>query len=1367
MLVSTVTGTFSNFSMGYLLKEALKNLCGANQWSYAVFWKIGCQNPELLMWEEFFSEPVSNAHLPGISRIEEPGIGFDGYNACGFSAEVQAEDNLHLLINKMMTDNHVNVVGEGLVGRAAFTGNHQWILSENCTREGHPPQVLRELCQQFSAGMQTVAVIPVLPHGVIQLGSFFEMAENIRLVNDVKSLVILPGHEPGLLLSDNYAAKEFSSKTGVPVFLENSASGDLSGISNVINSTPSITDSWNYLENSAQTTQFVGDMSGSLARQIQDNLLSNGTAFNASSSGQSHIKLYDDLEAKFAMRMKSNSTLTNELVAKAELLSLHPETFLNQQASLHFPKSDQLSSSSSSTVDSGSLRWLENGILSNAGIQGHFGTPNVSSGMLTSVPRTNADMISSSHEDPGDHLTTNHMLLYNSGSRHFFTDDRSAMRELNVCNERMANKVIQAHGTPLSKHDEHKNSGELPHGFFLADRNHEFEGESQSFKNTEYEDACTGPQSGDDLFDMLGTEFKNKLFNSCWSSSKNKASDSNMGNLYSNNSPSVKSQDTASEVHSLNLGNSNSGILLVNGSEHLIDAVVSGVRSSAKQPSDNYVSCRTTLTNMSSYCGPNVELPYGQVPALDQIKEELFDVPEYLAKAEAMSSCSFLSGSSKDDSGNYSESSSIYGSQISSSIVKGNDIKENNCALTGYSKKPDEISKANRKRLKPGENPRPRPKDRQMIQDRVKELREIVPNGAKCSIDALLECTIKHMLFLQSVTKHADKLKQTGESKLQINGKGGGLLSKDNYEGGATWAYEVGSQSMVCPIIVEDLNQPHQMLVEMLCEERGLFLEIADIIRGLGLTILKGVMETGNDKIWAHFAVEADRDVSRMEIFVSLSLLYNQFGFHTFEIYNNYFVIIMDILETFVDEDRVIVNFDIASESGNESHRAFIRQQRVQKEKERRKRLRNNCSDYHKRRSDPTLSGKNDFIDRHLDESIMHQHPYASTLDQEMHNIISFELGETFKGLNIPSTAYVLPTFSYCKHCNARKFYRENNENTNVRTRDISIYGHSDDSPKVHYYYGCYDPLQYPLLFPYGESGWHEGIERCKSIYFQPQHMLAYDVILNTATSAIEIIEKENEVLNEAKKHTLVSCREYYSYKLQIRHFDMYVKIETARLDYFRNNQKQIRAELYQERVIAHIYVIEFQERELPHAHMLLIFNSENKITCVEEVDRIVSCEIPDKTKYPHLHSVIVRHNMHGYCGNLNSKNTCMEGNKEDINCILESLGKNINDYKIVPFNVDISENDKLRRMVEDETTNLNLEGGHVCGTGKTFLHKALLTAVRSQNSIALATASFGVSVSLLLGGRTTHSRFKIPLEIIGEVRCSVNKQSALGILLG
>jgi len=42
----------------------------------------------------------------------------------------------------------------------------------------------------------------------------------------------------------------------------------------------------------------------------------------------------------------------------------------------------------------------------------------------------------------------------------------------------------------------------------------------------------------------------------------------------------------------------------------------------------------------------------------------------------------------------------------------------------------------------------------------------------------------------------------------------------------------------------------------MLCEDRGIFLEIADFIKGLGLTILRGVMEARKNKIWARFAVE-------------------------------------------------------------------------------------------------------------------------------------------------------------------------------------------------------------------------------------------------------------------------------------------------------------------------------------------------------------------------------------------------------------------------------------------------------------------------------------------------------------------------------
>ena len=37
----------------------------------------------------------------------------------------------------------------------------------------------------------------------------------------------------------------------------------------------------------------------------------------------------------------------------------------------------------------------------------------------------------------------------------------------------------------------------------------------------------------------------------------------------------------------------------------------------------------------------------------------------------------------------------------------------------------------------------------------------------QCSIDSLLERTIKHMLFLQNVTKHADKLSKSATTKVK------------------------------------------------------------------------------------------------------------------------------------------------------------------------------------------------------------------------------------------------------------------------------------------------------------------------------------------------------------------------------------------------------------------------------------------------------------------------------------------------------------------------------------------------------------------------------------------------------------------------
>ena len=67
-------------------------------------------------------------------------------------------------------------------------------------------------------------------------------------------------------------------------------------------------------------------------------------------------------------------------------------------------------------------------------------------------------------------------------------------------------------------------------------------------------------------------------------------------------------------------------------------------------------------------------------------------------------------------------------------------------------------------------------------------------------------------------------------------------------------------------------------------------------------------------------------------------------------------------------------------------------------------------------------------------------------------------------------------------------------------------------------------------------------------------------------------------------------------------------------------------------------------------------------------------------------------------------------------------------------------------------------------GTGKTFLINLILAKLRSEGKIALATASSGIAATLLTGGRTLHSTFKIPLDLYAMdiPICSIKKGTAL-----
>ncbi|XP_016192549.1 uncharacterized protein LOC107633431 [Arachis ipaensis] len=69
-------------------------------------------------------------------------------------------------------------------------------------------------------------------------------------------------------------------------------------------------------------------------------------------------------------------------------------------------------------------------------------------------------------------------------------------------------------------------------------------------------------------------------------------------------------------------------------------------------------------------------------------------------------------------------------------------------------------------------------------------------------------------------------------------------------------------------------------------------------------------------------------------------------------------------------------------------------------------------------------------------------------------------------------------------------------------------------------------------------------------------------------------------------------------------------------------------------------------------------------------------------------------------------------------------------------------------------------------GSGKTFLYRAIIAELRNKGHIILITASSGIAATLLPGGRTAHSRFKIPINAEPSSICNISKQSNLAKLI-
>ncbi|XP_013713624.2 uncharacterized protein LOC106417353 [Brassica napus] len=305
-----------------------------------------------------------------------------------------------------------------------------------------------------------------------------------------------------------------------------------------------------------------------------------------------------------------------------------------------------------------------------------------------------------------------------------------------------------------------------------------------------------------------------------------------------------------------------------------------------------------------------------------------------------------------------------------------------------------------------------------------------------------------------------------------------------------------------------------------------------------------------------------------------------------------------------------------------------------------------------------------------------------------------------------------------------------------IGERDIVVQFQSDTLQQIRDDHPLYMSLQYPLLFPYGEYGFHPDIP----LHLQTGTSRTRQFLTLRQFYAAQIQTRLNQGMTLVKGGRLL-----HQYVV-----DVYTAIEEDRLRWVRNNQDVLRAELYSnvldavgkgdtdakiigQRFIlppsftggprylvekyhdamaicrvygnpdlfitmtanpnwreirehlekyggdspndrpdiecrvfkmkldqllkdfknrtffrpytAALHRIEFQKRGLPHAHILLWLGNSSRTPSAEEIDGIISAELPNNEEDPEASNLVIKHMIHGPCGDANRKSPCMEKN--------------------------------------------------------------------------------------------------------------------------
>ncbi|CAN6825137.1 unnamed protein product [Brassica oleracea] len=234
-----------------------------------------------------------------------------------------------------------------------------------------------------------------------------------------------------------------------------------------------------------------------------------------------------------------------------------------------------------------------------------------------------------------------------------------------------------------------------------------------------------------------------------------------------------------------------------------------------------------------------------------------------------------------------------------------------------------------------------------------------------------------------------------------------------------------------------------------------------------------------------------------------------------------------------------------------------------------------------------------------------------------------------------------------------------------IGVRDIVVQFQSDTLQQIRDDHPLYMSLQYPLLFPYGGRLLHQyvvdvftAIEEDRLRWARNNQDVLRAELYSKVLDAVSKGDTDAKIIGQRfilppsftggpqylveKYHDAMAiCREYGNPDLFItmtanpnwREIKEHLEIYSGDSP---NDRPDIESALHR---------IEFQKRGLPHAHILLWFGKSSRTPSSEEVDEIISAELPNKKEDPEAYNLVTKHMIHGPCGVINPKSPCMENN--------------------------------------------------------------------------------------------------------------------------